>query len=127
MSINVVAISGRIGKKPEQRLTTGGTEVTEFSIAVDKRKKEDPPMWFRITAFGKQAEFANQYLDKGRQVIISGRLEQRKYEDRDGKSRESISIVAEQIEAVGSRTDGVKQVQGTQDIHGEEDDFDPFS
>jgi single-strand DNA-binding protein len=56
VSINVVTLSGRIGKKPEQRLTTGGTEVTEFSIAVDKRKKEDPPMWFRITAFGKQAE-----------------------------------------------------------------------
>jgi single-strand DNA-binding protein len=123
MGINVVTLSGRIGKKPEQRLTTGGTEVTEFSIAVDKRKKEDPPMWFRITAFGKQAEFANQYLDKGRQVIISGRLEQRKYEDRDGKSRESISIVAEQIEAVGSRPDGVKQVQGAQD---DEADFDPF-
>jgi single-strand DNA-binding protein len=123
MGINVVTIFGRIGKKPEQRLTTGGTEVTEFSIAVDKRKKEDPPMWFRITAFGKQAEFANQYLDKGRQVIISGRLEQRKYEDRDGKSRESISIVAEQIEAVGSRPDGVKQVQGAQD---DEADFDPF-
>ncbi len=123
MNTNVVVISGRVGKKPEQRLTTGGTEVTEFSIAVDKRKKEDPPMWFRITAFGKQAEFANQYLDKGRQVIISGRLEQRKYEDRDGKTRESISIVAEQIEAVGSRPDGVKQVQGAQD---DEADFDPF-
>ncbi len=123
MNTNVVVISGRVGKKPEQRLTTGGTEVTEFSIAVDKRKKEDPPMWFRITAFGKQAEFANQFLDKGRQVIISGRLEQRKYEDRDGKTRESISIVAEQIEAVGSRPDGVKQVQGAQD---DEADFDPF-
>jgi single-strand DNA-binding protein len=123
VNTNVVVISGRVGKKPEQRLTTGGTEVTEFSIAVDKRKKEDPPMWFRITAFGKQAEFANQYLDKGRQVIISGRLEQRKYEDRDGKTRESISIVAEQIEAVGSRPDGVKQVQGAQD---DEADFDPF-
>jgi len=123
VNTNVVVISGRVGKKPEQRLTTGGTEVTEFSIAVDKRKKEDPPMWFRITAFGKQAEFANQFLDKGRQVIISGRLEQRKYEDRDGKTRESISIVAEQIEAVGSRPDGVKQVQGAQD---DEADFDPF-
>ena len=123
MSTNVVVISGRVGKKPEQRVTTGGTEVTEFSIAVDNRKKEDPPMWFRITAFGKQAEFANQFLDKGRQVIISGRLEQRKYEDRDGNKRESISIVAEQIEAVGSRPDGVKQVQGAQD---DEADFDPF-
>ncbi len=137
-SINVVVLSGRLGRDPEQRQTTNGTEVSEFSLAVDRRKKDEEPMWYRVTAYGNQAAFANQYLEKGRQVVVRGRLDQRRYEDRDGINREAITIVAEEIQAVGSRQE---QEQGAQPAKGkaaadpqrqqasqrpDEDDFDPF-
>lgn len=136
MSTNVVVLCGRLGKDPEQRQTTSGTEVSEFSLAVDRRKKDEEPMWFRVQAYGNSAAFANQYLEKGRQVVVTGRLDQRRYEDRDGINREAITIIAESIQGVGSRqeadqgdsqskpsTQKAKQ-PASQPV--DEPDFDPF-
>ena len=136
MSTNVVVLCGRLGKDPEQRQTTSGTEVSEFSLAVDRRKKDEEPMWFRVQAYGNSAAFANQYLEKGRQVVVTGRLDQRRYEDRDGINREAFTIIAESIQGVGSRqeadqgashskpsTQNAKQPASQRH---DDDDFDPF-
>jgi single-strand DNA-binding protein len=92
-------------------------DVVDFTLAVDKRQgkreEEQEPNWFRISAFGKTAEYVTTYLGKGRLVAVDGRLEHRKYQDRDGNPREAISIVADNVQGLDRpREDDVKPTQG---------------
>jgi single-strand DNA-binding protein len=130
MSINRVVLVGRIARDPESRQTNNGMEVVDFTIAVDKRqgKREDEqePNWFRISAFGKTAEYVTTYLGKGRLVAVDGRLEHRKYQDRDGNNREAISIVADNVQGLDRpREDDVKPTQGRR-AKADDRDEDPF-
>lgn len=134
MSINRVVLVGRIARDPESRQTNNGMEVVDFTIAVDKRqgKREDEqePNWFRISAFGKTAEYVTTYLGKGRLVAVDGRLEHRKYQDRDGNNREAISIIADNVQGLDRPREDEGQGKGNRsgkpDSSAKADDFDPF-
>lgn len=104
MNTNVVVLVGRVARDPERREMPNGTTVAEFSIAVDKRKtkmSENPePNWFRVSCFDRQADYVLEYIGKGRLVAITGRLEHRKYQDKDGNNRETISIIADNVQGL---------------------------
>ena len=111
-NINRVVLVGNLTRDPELRHTPGGTPVTSLRIAVNSRRKDetgqwaDKPNYFSISVFGNQAESCSQYLSKGRPVAIDGRLEWREWQAQDGSKRESVEIVADSVQFLGSRGDG---------------------
>ena len=112
-NINRVVLVGNLTKDPELRHTGGGTPVCSLRIAVNTRRKDetgqwaDKPNYFSISVFGNQAESCAQYLSKGRPVAIDGRLEWREWEAKDGGGkRESVEIVADSVQFLGSRDGG---------------------
>lgn len=103
--VNKVIIVGNLGRDPEVRFTQGGAAVCNLSVAVGERVKkgeawEDHTEWFRVVVFGKTAENAGQYLQKGRQVYIEGKLRQREYE-KDGQKQRSTEVVADVLQWLG--------------------------
>ena len=122
MSFNKITIVGYLGRDPELRYTPQGTAVCNFSIATtEKRKnargeKEEHTIWFRVTAWGRQAELAAEYLAKGRQVYVEGRLRLEQYTDRDGNPRTSAEVNASDIQFLGQRADTQERdVERTED------------
>ena len=112
-NINRVVLVGNLTKDPELRHTGGGTPVCSLRIAVNTRRKDetgqwaDKPNYFSISVFGNQAESCAQYLSKGRPVAIDGRLDWREWEAKDGGGkRESVEIVADSVQFLGSRDGG---------------------
>lgn len=112
MSFNKITIVGNLGRDPELRYTAQGTPVCSFSMATTERRKDrngemqDQTTWFRVTTWNRMAETASQYLQKGRQVYIEGRLRVEEYVDRDGKNRSSLEVTATDMQFIGSRGDG---------------------
>lgn len=111
-SFNKITIVGHLGRDPELRYTPSGTAVCDFSMATSERKGrrdggegEEITTWFRVSLWGKQAELANQYLTKGKQVYIEGRLSQREYTDRDGNKRTSLEVNGSDMQFIGARGD----------------------
>lgn len=110
-SLNKVQLIGRLGKDPEQRFTGNGTPVCNFTLATnefdgrdDQGQSKERTEWHDIVAYGKLAEICNQYLAKGRQVYIEGRLQTRKWEDKQsGEPRRKTEIVAREMVLLGSR------------------------
>ena len=100
--MNSVNLIGRLGRDPELKYTPQGTAVCTFSVAVDAGR-DKPADWFDIVVWEKQAETAAQHLAKGRQVGISGRLQTRSYEGRDGQKRKVVEIVATRVDFVGPK------------------------
>ena len=101
--MNAVQLIGRLGKDPESRTTSAGQNVCTFSIAVDNGKGKDAD-WFDIVAWGDLAGTCAQYLAKGRQVAVTGRLQTRSYEAKDGGSkRKVVEIVAGRVDFLGGR------------------------
>jgi single-strand DNA-binding protein len=98
--VNRVVLIGRLTRDPEVRTTTTGSKVAEFSIAVDKRNRDEGANFFRIKAWGNQADYVANYLNKGRLVAIDGRLDWRKWQDKEGQNRETIEIVAESVQGL---------------------------
>lgn len=109
MSFNKIIIVGNLGRDPELRYTAQGTPVCTFSMATNDRRKDrngetqDHATWFRITLWHRLAETASQYLQKGRQVYIEGRLRVEEYVDRDGKPRHSLEVFATDMQFLGTR------------------------
>ena len=104
--MNIVVMSGRLTRKPETRKTNSGKSVASFSIAVDNiyaTASDQKTDFFDIVAWEKKAEFAEKYLDKGRKVIVSGRLQNRSWKANDGSTRKSTEIIADQIEFADSK------------------------
>lgn len=115
MSLNRVVLIGRLTRDPELRTTTTGKNVVGFSIAVDRRfKAEGQPEadFFRISAWGQTADYVANYLTKGRLVAVDGRLQQRKYTDRDGNDRESVEIVADNVNGLDRPRDSTATPAG---------------
>ena len=110
-SFNRITIVGYLGRDPELRYTPDGTPVCDFSVATTERRKDksgepqDITTWFRVTVWRKQAELAGQYLTKGRQVYVEGRLIQREYQDRDGNTKYTLEVTASDVQFIGSRGD----------------------
>jgi single-strand DNA-binding protein len=113
MSFNKITIVGYLGRDPELRYTPQGTALCKMSIATTERRKnvagemEEHTTWFRVTAWGRQAELANEYLAKGRQVYIEGRLRLEEYTDREGQKRFSAEVNATEIQFLGQRTEPI--------------------
>jgi single-strand DNA-binding protein len=111
-SFNKIMIVGYLGRDPELRYTPSGTAVCDFSIATSERKGkrdggegEEVTTWFRVSMWGRQAEVASQYLQKGKLVYVEGRLSQREYTDRDGNKRTSLEVHGTDMQFIGSRGD----------------------
>jgi single-strand DNA-binding protein len=112
--VNKVILLGRLGADPEVRYTNTGTPVANFNIATstnftDKSgEKTERTEWHRIVAFGKLGEICGEYLAKGKQVYIEGRLQTRDWEDRDGNKRKTTEIVAGIMQMLGAAGDQVR-------------------
>lgn len=102
--MNVICICGRLTADPELRTTTTGKQVVSFTVAVDKRfKPQDGSAsadFFRCQAWGKTAEFVANYLAKGRLVSVDGRIESRKFTDKEGNQRETWEVTAENVQGL---------------------------
>jgi len=140
-SFNKIVIVGYLGRDPELRYTPQGMAVCNFSIATTEKRKEartgeaqDITTWFKVTLWGRQAEVANQYLSKGRQVYIEGRLRQEEYTDRDGVRRTSLVVNATDVHFLGSKGDEAGGSYSSQPTQGQDtsrqpegDDIEPHS
>src|ERR1700730_8700474 len=111
MNINRVILTGNLTRDPDLSSTGNGMSVCKLGIAVNGRRKnnstgewEDKPNYFRVTVFGRQAESCGSFVKKGRRVAIDGRREWSQWE-RDGQKRESVDIIAETVQFLGSRDD----------------------
>src|ERR687885_2574051 len=111
-NINRVVLTGNLTRDPELRSTQGGTSVCSLRIASNTRRKDasgnwvDKPNYFDVTVWGAQGENCAQYLQKGRPVAIDGRLEWREWQDPQGNKRQSIDIIADSVQFLGSRDGG---------------------
>ena len=91
--MNKIIVIGNLGRDPEMRYTPNGQSVTSFSIASNRKyttaagEQREETEWFNVSAWGRHAELCNQYLTKGQQVYVEGRLHSRTYETRDGQTR----------------------------------------
>jgi single-strand DNA-binding protein len=115
MSINKVILVGNLGQDPELKYTPGGAAVCNFSVAtsetwVDKSgQKQDKTEWHRVVVWGKMAELCKQYLAKGRQAYIEGKLQTRSWEDKDGQKRYTTEINAVTVQFLGGAQGASRQ------------------
>jgi len=117
-SVNKVILVGNLGRDPETRYTTSGDAVTNIRVATtdtwkDKNgEKQEKTEWHTVVFFGRQAEIAGEYLKKGKQVYVEGRLQTRKWQDKEGQDRYTTEIVAERMQMLGSREGGGATAMG---------------
>jgi len=135
-SLNRVLLIGNLGKDPEVRYTASGTAVASFSLATSEKFKnkggewEERTEWHNVTLWGRLAEIACEYLAKGKTVFIEGRLQTRKWQDKDGKDRFTTEIVGEKMQML-SRREGTGNTEGAaseshEDVPLPNDDEIPF-
>src|SRR5262245_65955097 len=109
MSLNKCLIIGNLGRDPEMRYTPSGQAVTQFTVAVNRNYKDaqgerqEETEWFRVVAWGQQAEFAAEYLRKGAKVFVEGRIQTRQWEGQDGQKRYTTELVANTIQNLERR------------------------
>jgi single-strand DNA-binding protein len=118
MTMNKILVIGNLGRDPEMRYTPSGRAVTSFSVATNRRyttadgESREETEWFTVSVWGRQAETCNQYLAKGKKVYVEGRLSSRTYETRDGQTRFSMEIFANDVrflDTAGSRAEASPQ------------------
>ena len=106
--VNKAIIVGRLGNNPELRFTSNGTPVASLSIATSETwtnkdgKKEEKTEWHRIIVWGKLGENCNNYLSKGREVYVEGKIKTRKWQDKQGVDRYTTEIIASQVVFLGN-------------------------
>jgi single-strand DNA-binding protein len=132
--VNKVILLGNLGANPEMRFTQGGAAVANLRIATSERwtdkngQKQETTEWHRVVVFGKQAEIVGQYLVKGRQVYIEGRIQTRQWQDQQGQKRYTTEIVAQRVQMLGGRpgerpAEEMAATVPADDVHGEPADF----
>jgi single-strand DNA-binding protein len=110
--MNFVLLIGNLGRDPETRYTTSGSAVCNFSIATTETwknkdgEKQERTEWHNIVCFGHQAEFVGEYIKKGRKVAVRGKLQTRKWQDKEGNDRYTTEIVAEDVKALDKKQEG---------------------
>jgi single-strand DNA-binding protein len=110
--VNKVILIGNLGADPELRYTSGGSAVADLRLATTRKyttkdgTSQEDTQWHRIVVWGKQAENCKEYLSKGRQVYVEGRLQTRQWEDRDGNKRYTTEVVAVQVQFLGGGRGG---------------------
>ncbi len=108
--LNKVMLIGRLGQEPEMRYTPSGRPLTKLQVAVNRSwkssdgEKKSETEWFNIVAWGKLAEICNQYLSKGQQVYIEGRLHTRQWQDDDGNNHSSVEVIAQEMVMLDRKT-----------------------
>ncbi|HVB64399.1 MAG TPA: single-stranded DNA-binding protein [Nitrolancea sp.] len=101
--LNKIMLIGNLGRDPEMRFTPSGKPVTDFSIAVSRRRRSpegeniDETEWFRIVCWDRLAEISDQYLNKGSKIYVEGRVQVRKYTGNDGQERTSVDVIASEL------------------------------
>ncbi|HUP56347.1 MAG TPA: single-stranded DNA-binding protein [Bdellovibrionota bacterium] len=109
MSVNKVILVGRLGQNPEVRYTPSGAAVANFSVATNENwtdkqgQKQERTEWHRVVVWGKLAELCNQYLSKGRQVYLEGRLQTREWEDKTGVKKYTTEVHAQTVQFLGGQ------------------------
>jgi single-strand DNA-binding protein len=136
--VNKVILIGNLGGDPELRTTPGGTSVATFTLATNETwndkdgSRQERTEWHRVVAWGRLAEICGQYLSKGRQVYIEGRLQTRTWDDKQGNQRKTTEIIAREMQMLGGRGESSDRPSsgGTPDFAAEtvsiEDDDLPF-
>ncbi len=124
-SVNKVILVGNLGKDPEVRYMPSGEAIANITVATtdswkDKQgEKQERTEWHRVSFFGKLAEIVGQYLKKGSQIYVEGRLQTRKWQDKEGQDRYTTEIVADKMQMLGGRSGGgmgsMDQDSGAQD------------
>lgn len=111
--INKVILVGNLGKDPEVRYAPNGGAVANLSVATAESwkdkvsgERQERTEWHRVVFFGKLAEIANEYLKKGAQIYVEGRLQTRKWQDKEGKDRYTTEIVGSELQMLGGRSAG---------------------
>ena len=112
--LNRIVLAGRIGKEPELRYTTSGVPVTSFPMAVDRDFKdketgEKATDWIDIVVWRSSAEYVTRYAEKGKMIMVDGRLQIRDWTDKDGNKRRAAEVVAESVYFPGSRKENTEQ------------------
>ena len=128
MSVNKVILLGRVGADPEVKVMPSGNAVVNISIATNKKFKnkesgtyEDKTEWHRVVFFNKSAETIGQYVKKGQQLYIEGRLQTRKYQDKDGIEKYSTDIISDNFTFIGSKSDSGDSSQYNNQSQGSDD------
>ena len=109
--VNKVILVGNLGRDPEVRYIKDGTAVANLRLATSENwndqngQKQERTEWHRIVAWGKLAEIAKEYMSKGRQIYVEGKLQTRSWDDRDGNKRYTTEVKADQIIMLGTRGD----------------------
>lgn len=124
MSVNKVFIIGRLGRDPEAKYAQSGQAMANLSVATDESytkdgQKIEKTEWHRIVVWGKQAEFCGNYLTKGRLVYIEGKLETRKWQDKNGQDKYTTEIIAARVQALDKNADAqtrAGEYQAPQDL-----------
>jgi len=117
--VNKAIILGNLGADPEIRYTSGGQAVSDLRIATSRRwqnkdgGQQEDTQWHRVVVWGKQAEMCKEYLSKGRQVYIEGRIQTRAWDDKEGIKRYTTEIVAQTVQFVGNRGDSNRSSGGS--------------
>jgi single-strand DNA-binding protein len=128
--LNKVMIIGHLGRDPEMRYTPSGRPVTTFTVATSRTwstgdgERHSETEWFNVVAWGNLAEICKQYLTKGQQVYVEGRLQTRRWEDNEGVKHTSIEIVANEMMILSERRENTQSSE-TNDSSEVEEDF-PF-
>src|SRR5579885_493032 len=134
MSVNKVILVGRLGQNPEVRYTPSGAAVANFSLATNESwtdksgQKQERTEWHRIVVWGKLAELCNQYLSKGRQAYIEGRLQTREWQDKDGNKKYTTEVQAQTVQFLGGANASAGEGRQNREFangHAEEASFAP--
>lgn len=108
--LNKVIMIGNLGGDPEMRYTPSGKPLTKFRVATNRSwtdndgQRHTETEWFNVVAWGKLAEICNQYLTKGQQVYVEGRLHTRNWQDAEGNNRTTVEVIAKEMIMLGSRS-----------------------
>jgi len=127
--LNKVQIIGHLGREPEMRYTPSGRPVTTFTVAVSRSwntvdgERHNETEWFNVVAWGNLAEICKQYLTKGQQVYIEGRLQTRRWDDKEGVKHTSVEVVANEMMMLGERRDHNNQSQQPSESVSDENDM----
>lgn len=106
-SLNKVTLIGNLGADPDVRFTGSGQAVANLRLATTEKWKDgEKTEWHRVVVFGKQAETCKEYLTKGRQIYVEGRLQTRQWDDKDGNKRYTTETIAQRVLFLGKASDG---------------------
>lgn len=123
--VNKVILVGNLGQDPEVRYTANGAAVANITVATSEQwtdrqsgQKQEKTEWHRVVLFGRLGEIAGEYLRKGSQVYLEGKLQTRKWQDQNGQDRYTTEIVANEMQMLGGRGGGAADYNGGQDVGG---------